>query len=140
MLPKILRDIIEWNDIAQVPINSDSMKLYKKLIDEEYGEFVDAFTQNEPLNFESKDLEVEELDGLVDMVWVIMGYARARGWSTQTIENAFDNVNMSNYSKFVLENGQHKCIKREDGKILKPSSFIKADLLPIINANIYVSN
>ena len=37
MLPKILRDIIEWNDIAQVPINSDSMKLYKKLIDEEYA-------------------------------------------------------------------------------------------------------
>lgn len=140
MLPEILENIIKWNDIAQVPSNNSSMELYKNLITEEYTEFVTAFEKNKLVSYSDKDLETEELDGIIDMVWVIIGYARARGWSNDTIYNAFKEVERSNYSKFVLETtGKYKCIKRDDGKILKPDTFSKAELRPIIDKNIYVS-
>lgn len=134
-LPKILNEIWEWNDIAGVTPSHDTMKLYKNLISEEYNEFVDAFSENTTLNFESEVLETEELDGCIDMVWVIMGYMRARKWSKETIMAAFAEVSRSNYTKFIEEDGKFKCIKRVDGKIQKPSHFSTANLLPIVEQN-----
>lgn len=136
MLPRILQNIIKWNNIANVPKSEVSMELYSKLITEEYNEFITAFNQNKELGFINKDLETEELDGIIDMVWVIIGYARARGWTNKQISDAFKEVERSNYSKFILQNDlTYKCIKREDGKILKPDTFSKADLKKIIDKN-----
>lgn len=123
-LPSPLPKIWEWNEIANVAKNEETRKLYSKLITEEYDEFIEAFESND---------EVEELDACVDMVWVITGYMRARGWSVQTIKEAFNEVERSNYSKFVKEGNEFKCVKREDGKILKPETFSPADIESIIN-------
>lgn len=134
-LPKVLNEIWEWNDIAGVTPSHDTMKLYKNLVTEEYNEFCEAFTDNAALNFESGVLETDELDGCVDMIWVIMGYMRAREWSKETIMAAFAEVSRSNYTKFIEEDGKFKCIKRADGKIQKPSHFSTANLLPIVEQN-----
>lgn len=118
-LPSIFEKIWEWNDIAGTQKNETMMELYKNLITEEYEEFLEGY--------ENKD-QVEELDACVDMIWVIVGYMRSRGWSKELVKAAFDEVERSNYSKFVNENGVVKCVKRDDGKILKPSTFSPADI------------
>lgn len=118
-LPSIFEKIWEWNDIAGTQKNETVMELYKNLITEEYEEFLEGY--------ENKD-QVEELDACVDMIWVIVGYMRSRGWSKELVKAAFDEVERSNYSKFVNENGVVKCVKRDDGKILKPSTFSPADI------------
>lgn len=134
MLPRIFKNIIEWNNIANVPKSEKSMELYSNLITEEYNEFLKAFNENKELGFTDKALETEELDGIVDMVWVIIGYARARGWTNKQISDAFKEVERSNFSKFILQDDfTYKCIKREDGKILKPDTFSKADLRKIVD-------
>jgi hypothetical protein len=45
--------------------NETQSLLYKKLIDEEYQEFLEAYY---------KDDDVETLDACFDMIWVIVGY------------------------------------------------------------------
>ncbi len=135
VLPPVLEDIWTWNDIAGVGKSQQTMKLYKNLITEEYNEFIDAFSGNKALNFECEVFETEELDGCVDMIWVIMGYMRARGWSKETIMAAIEEVRRSNYTKFIEEDGEYKCIKRADGKIQKPEHFSTANLLAVIESN-----
>lgn len=121
ILPNELDRIWQWNDIAGTKTNDRStMELYKKLITEEYEEFLEGYANDDP---------VEELDACVDMMWVIVGYMRVRGWSKELVKAAIDEVDRSNFSKFVKdENGFIQCIKREDGKILKPSTFSPADI------------
>ena len=84
-------------------------ELYKKLIMEEYSEFIEADLANN---------DVERLDACFDMMWVIIGYMKARGWDC---ESAWDEGAKSNLSKIDPTTG--KVIRREDGKILKPEGW-----------------
>jgi len=88
---------------------SDQSKLYKKLIDEEYSEFIEAWNENN---------DVEKIDACFDMMWVIVGYMKSRGWDCETI---WDEGAKSNLSKIDPETGFVK--RREDGKILKPDGW-----------------
>lgn len=117
-----IKKIVEWNDIAEVPVDDKSRALYIKLIMEELKEMIMAFvTQNEK----------EVADGAVDLVWVLVGFLRASG---HNVEALFDEVERSNYSKFVRAlGGNYKCMKREDGKILKPDSFHPVNFNGLIN-------
>ncbi len=83
--------------------------LYKRLIREEVQEFWDA---------EAVSDDTEMLDACFDMIWVIVGYARSRGWDMDAawIEGA-----KSNLSKIDPETGLVR--RREDGKILKPEGW-----------------
>jgi len=83
--------------------------LYLKLIKEEYSEFIEAI--------EAAD-DVEQLDACFDMMWVIVGYMKARGWDC---DRAWDEGAMSNLAKIDPVTG--KVIRREDGKILKPEGW-----------------
>jgi len=91
-----------------VPQN-DLSKLYLKLIHEEYDEFVEALRDND---------DAEQLDACFDMMWVIIGYMKSRGWNC---ESAWDEGAKSNLSKIDPLTG--KVIRREDGKILKPEGW-----------------
>jgi hypothetical protein len=53
------------------PNVSDIAQLYKNLIKEEVAEFWEAVDEND---------DVEQLDACFDMMWVIVGYMKARGW------------------------------------------------------------
>jgi predicted HAD superfamily Cof-like phosphohydrolase len=92
---------------------SDQAQLYKKLIKEEYEEFWEA---------EAVSDDVEEIDACFDMMWVIIGYMKSRGWDC---ENIWDEGAKSNLSKIDPVSG--KVIRREDGKILKPEGWKPPD-------------
>jgi predicted HAD superfamily Cof-like phosphohydrolase len=92
---------------------SDQAQLYKKLIKEEYEEFWEA---------EAVSDDVEEIDACFDMMWVIVGYMKSRGWDC---ENIWDEGAKSNLSK--IDPVSNKVIRREDGKILKPEGWKPPD-------------
>ena len=94
------------------PMN-DLSALYFKLIVEEYGEFIEAC--------HAKD-DAEQLDACFDMIWVIDGYMKSRGWDC---EAAWDEGAKSNLIKIDPVTG--KVIRREDGKILKPEGWQPPD-------------
>jgi predicted HAD superfamily Cof-like phosphohydrolase len=84
-------------------------ELYKQLIEEEYNEFQEAVSNND---------DAEQLDACFDMIWVIVAYAKTRGWD---IDKAWDEGAKSNLYKIDQLTG--RVIRREDGKILKPKDW-----------------
>ena len=88
---------------------SDQSRLYKKLIDEEYSEFIEAWVAND---------DTEKADACFDMIWVIVGYMKSRGW---TCEDIWEEGAKSNLSKIDPTTGLVR--RREDGKILKPEGW-----------------
>ena len=107
-------------NVPSKPIGATSQSdLYKKLIDEEYHEFLEAFY--------TKDT-TEEIDACFDMIWVIVGYMKSRGWDC---ENVWDEGAKSNLSKIDPATGLVR--RREDGKILKPEGWQPPDFSKFTN-------
>jgi predicted HAD superfamily Cof-like phosphohydrolase len=97
---------------------SEQAELYKKLIIEEYSEFIEADINND---------DVERIDACFDMMWVIVGYMKSRGWDC---ENIWDEGAKSNLSKIDPVTGLVK--RREDGKILKPEGWKPPDFTKFV--------
>lgn len=97
---------------------SELAELYVKLIREEFDEFVVAYA--------NKD-NVEQLDACFDMIWVIVGYMKARGWDCDA---AWDEGAQSNLSKIDPTTGLVR--RREDGKILKPEGWKPPDFTKFV--------
>lgn len=96
--------------VPRLPSNTNQLSdLYLKLIKEECGEFEQAIADNN---------STEQLDACFDMIWVIVGYMKSRGWDCDAawVEGA-----KSNLSKIDAKTG--KVIRRSDGKILKPDGW-----------------
>ena len=83
--------------------------LYFELIKEEYRELMDA-------SIDKNDTEI--CDACFDLMWVIVGYMKSRGWDC---ENIWDEGAQSNLSK--IDPVTLRVKKREDGKILKPEGW-----------------
>jgi predicted HAD superfamily Cof-like phosphohydrolase len=90
----------------------DQAELYLRLITEEYNELKEAFENN--------DL-IEIADACADLKWVIEGLEHSLGIPQQSV---WDEVSRSNMSKMV----DGKLIKRADGKVLKPETFVQPDI------------
>ncbi len=88
---------------------SDQSRLYAKLIADEYAEFCEAIIDNN---------DTEKADACFDMIWVIVGYMRSRGWDVNGI---WEEGAKSNLSKIDPKTGLVR--RREDGKILKPDGW-----------------
>ena len=119
-MTKVFTDVeVFLNAVGQsvppfVADESDQSRLYKKLIDEEYGEFIEAWDAND---------DVEKIDACFDMIWVIVGYMKSRGWDCEAL---WDEGAQSNLAKIDPTTG--KVIRRpEDGKILKPEGWKPPD-------------
>jgi predicted HAD superfamily Cof-like phosphohydrolase len=97
---------------------SELAELYKKLIKEEVEEFWEA---------EAASDDVEQLDACFDMMWVIIGYMKARGWDCDA---AWDEGALSNLSKIDPATGLVR--RREDGKILKPEGWKPPDFTKFV--------
>jgi predicted HAD superfamily Cof-like phosphohydrolase len=97
---------------------SDQAELYKKLIIEEYSEFIEADINND---------DVERIDACFDMIWVIVGYMKSRGWNCEAI---WDEGAKSNLSKIDPTTGSVR--RREDGKILKPEGWKPPDFTKFV--------
>ena len=92
--------------------------LYMKLIKEEFEELLEAWQNN--------DL-VEVADACADLKWVIEGLEHSLGIPQQAVWNE---VARSNMSKIV----DGKLIKREDGKVLKPDTFIPPNIKNVLES------
>ena len=97
---------------------SGQSDLYMKLIQEEYTELMDA---------EAVSDDAEICDACFDLMWVIVGYMKSRGWDC---ENIWDEGAKSNLSKIDSATGKVK--KREDGKILKPEGWKPPDFAKFV--------
>ena len=87
-------------------------ELYLRLVTEEYNELKEAFQNN--------DL-IEIADACADLKWVIEGLEHSLGIPQQSV---WDEVSRSNMSKMV----DGKLIKRADGKVLKPDTFVQPNI------------
>jgi len=105
-MTNVFKDIDRFATACDQPATESNYKMYLSLIDEEYGELVEAVNNND---------RVEQLDALVDILVVTMGAIRAAGWNG---EAAWKEVMSSNFAKIDPSTG--KVRKREDGKVLKP--------------------
>lgn len=103
------KDVNTFIEACDQVSSPENVSLYRNLINEEYEEFQDAL--------KAKD-DVEQLDACMDMIWVILGYCKMKGFD---VEGAWAEVARSNLAKINPETG--KVIKREDGKVLKPEGW-----------------
>ena len=97
---------------------SDQSDLYMKLIQEEYTELMDA---------EAVSDDAEICDACFDLMWVIIGYMKSRGWDC---ENIWDEGAQSNLSK--IDPVTLRVKRREDGKILKPEGWKPPDFAKFV--------
>jgi len=101
----------------QIP-SPENVSLYRNLIIEEYLEFQDAVKAHD---------EVEQLDACMDMIWVILGYCRMKGYN---VDGAWAEVARSNLCKIDSVTG--KVIKNDAGKVMKPEGWSAPVLAPFI--------
>ena len=92
-----------------------------KLIEEEYVEWGDEYYGN--YYHHPAYTDGRELKELADLVYVIYGYARARGWD---LDEAVRRVHKNNIDRCVWPDGGIKY--RADGKALKNPNATKIDL------------
>lgn len=100
---------------AVVGRNDGQAEMYYNLITEEYDELQEASSA------------LEELDALIDMMVVIIGYGLSRG---HDMEGAWNEVMKTNFFKIDPSTG--KVIIRDDGKVLKPDGWVPPDLVPFV--------
>ena len=118
-MTNVFKDIDTFATACDQPASPENYKMYLGLIDEEYGELVDAVMADD---------KVEQLDALVDILVVTMGAIRAAGWDG---EAAWREVMNTNFAKIDEVTG--KVIKREDGKVLKPVGWRAPELSQFID-------
>jgi len=107
-------DVVKFIEACDQERNLDNVQLYRRLISEEYEEYLHGLATND---------DVEQLDACMDMIWVILGYCYMKGWN---VDGAWNEVARSNLMKINPETG--KVNKREDGKVLKPEGWTPPQL------------
>jgi hypothetical protein len=112
------QDVNTFIDACDQLPSIENVSLYRNLINEEYWEFQAAIKAND---------EVEQLDACMDMIWVILGYCKMKGYD---VDGAWTEVARSNLAKIDLDTG--KVIKRADGKVLKPEGWTAPVLAPFV--------
>ena len=100
--------------------SAEIVTLRKNLIYEEVmglGELFDSMDKGDLVGI---------ADGIADVLYVVLGTAAAYGIDAQA---CFDEAHRSNMTKATWDERTQTfvVIKREDGKILKPDTFVPAD-------------
>lgn len=127
-LENVIEDVSKFHkacDIVELETptlpDESRRKLRRKLIEEEFQEFIDAEEENDI---------VEVADALADLIYVICGTALEYGIP---LTDVWNEVQRSNMAKINPETG--KVIKRADGKILKPKSWQPPDIAGILGVD-----
>lgn len=92
--------------------NTKAVELYLKLIAEEYKELLEGIDEKNV---------VKVADGCGDLIWVILGLCNSAGINMNAV---WYEITRSNMSKLV----DGKLVKREDGKILKPDTYVPPNI------------
>jgi NTP pyrophosphatase (non-canonical NTP hydrolase) len=112
----------QTNDVPTECWESQGFSIYKKLVEEEFDEVMEAIE-----NKDIKNLTQE----LVDLIVVSLGLAHTMGLPMQAM---WDEVARANASKVDPVTG--KVTRREDGKILKGPSFVPVDIDSVFASNL----
>lgn len=107
-------------EYAKVSGQKPDAGLYAALIEEEFKEWFQEFIV---YGSQKKD----ELKELADLLYVIYGYANARGWD---VEEALRRVHKNNMGRMYQPDGTIK--RRADGKIEKNKDYPKVDLSDLV--------
>ena len=111
-------DVNKFIDACDQVPSIENISLYRNLINEEFWEFQDALKVND---------DVEQLDACMDMIWVILGYCKMKGFN---VDGAWAEVARSNLAKIDKVTG--KVIKNEAGKVMKPENWFPPVLAPFV--------
>lgn len=107
-------------EFAKTSGQKPDANLYAALIEEEFKEWFQEFIV---YGSQKKD----ELKELADLLYVIYGYANARGWD---VEEAFYRVHKNNMGRMYQPDGTIK--RRADGKVEKNKDYPKVDLSDLV--------
>lgn len=102
-------------EFAQVTGQKPDLEMSATLVREEFFEWSDELYLYNHQNLSNHKAELKELS---DLVYVIYGYANARGWN---LDEAIKRVHENNIGRCVQPDGTIK--RRADGKILKNPDF-----------------
>lgn len=111
-------DVVKFIEACEQERNDKNVELYQKLIREEFDEFVRDYFAGD---------NEGQLDGCMDMIWVILGYCYMKGYDVQ---GAWDEVARSNLAKIDETTG--KVIKNKFGKVMKPEGWTPPNLKPFV--------
>lgn len=92
--------------------------LYAALIAEEADEWRSEY---------QRDTKAEQLKELSDLVYVVYGFANAKGWD---LDEAVRRVHENNLGRCIQPDGTVK--RRADGKIMKNPDYPKVDLTDLV--------
>lgn len=92
--------------------------LYAALIAEEADEWRSEY---------QRDTKEEQLKELADLVYVVYGFANAKGWD---LDEAVRRVHMNNLGRCIQPDGSVQ--RRADGKIMKNLDYPKVDLSDLV--------
>jgi len=102
-------DVHTFIEACDQKTSPENISLYRNLIKEEFWEFQDGLKKND---------DIEQLDACMDMIWVILGYCKMKGFD---VYGAWNEVARSNLAKIDVQTG--KVIKNEAGKVMKPEGW-----------------
>lgn len=115
-------------EYAKVSGQVPDVKLYDRLIDEEFGEWGGETECTPGFNVDGEDYNpAAELKELADLLYVIYGYANARGWD---VGEALERVHENNLQRIRQDDGS--ILRRVDGKILKNPNTPKVSLEDLV--------
>ena len=110
-------------EYAKVSEQKPDTDLYQTLIDEEFVEWYDEANTG---------TNAAELKELADLLYVIYGYANARGWD---VGEALERVHKNNMGRMYQPDGTIK--RRADGKIVKNPDYPKVSLEDLLCYNFF---
>jgi predicted HAD superfamily Cof-like phosphohydrolase len=115
-LPKTPADMV--SEYAEVSQQEGTPELYVQLINEEYHELRDEMYDD----FDGASPE-GELKEMADLIYVLYGYARVKGYN---LDKAVERVHQDNMGRMYQPDGT--ILRRDDGKVMKNKDFPKVDL------------
>lgn len=101
-------------EFARIMQQLPNPAMYASLIQEEFDEWRSEYLH---------DTKTEQLKELADLIYVIYGYANARGWD---LSEAILRVHNNNVGRCIQPDGSIK--RRADGKVMKNPDYPKPNL------------
>jgi len=116
-LPDTPADMVA--EYAEITKQEGTEALYRRLIEEEY---IELYEEMHTILRPATDREAE-LKEMADLIYVLYGYARVKGYE---LDLAVARVHQNNMGRMLQPDGTIK--RREDGKIMKNKDYPKVDL------------
>ena len=108
-------------EYAEVSQQEGTEELYQGLIGEESDELFDEMN-NFVRGYKNASTE-NELKEMADLIYVLYGYARVKGYN---LDKALERIHQDNMGRMYQPDGT--ILRRDDGKVLKNKDYPKVEL------------